>query len=185
MKLDLRYNPFPKKDSNRQIDQAAMDALLQDKMPQIIELIEAIAKGDPEADIKLAALLDGEPDVVRLAIIDKLREMLKEKAQEKESELDKIIDAQKKQEVIRQRNVFTQWLVWLMSEETLRKIREVFSLRPRVESQVHNIGEELAANGVLTQMKLQDKRDLGALRAAATPAVQPQQGQTKDSGKTR
>ena len=43
-------------------------------------LIEAIASELPDCDLKLAELLEGEPDVIRIAIIDKLREMLKERA---------------------------------------------------------------------------------------------------------
>ncbi len=184
MKHDLRYNPFAKKDSARKIDSQAMDALLADKMEEIVKLIEAIARGEQNTDIELAKLLDGEPDVVRLAIIDKLREMLKERAAEKESELDKYLGASRRQEAARQHNIFMEWLIWLMSEETLRKIREVFSMRPKIEGQVKDIGEQLAERGVLAQMELQNKRELGGLNANVIKQKE-QPGQTKDTGKGR
>jgi len=83
----------------------------------------------------------------------------------------------------RQKSIFTQWLQWIMSEETLRKIRQAFLSSPRMELQVKNIGEELAALGVLQQKQPGDgKRALGELSANA-PAVG--QGQGKETGKGR
>lgn len=162
-------------------DNGSIDVILRDKMEEIIELIEAIANGEPDTDIKLAELLEGEAEAVRIAIVDKLRDMIKERAAEKEQMLDQHLEAQKRLEVTRQRNIFVQWLSWLMSEETLRKIREVFTMRPGIEAQVKNIGEELAAKGVLTQMQIADKRDLGELHAG----IAKQQGQGRDTGKGR
>jgi hypothetical protein len=156
---------------------------LKDRMQEILALIEAIAAEVPDTDMKLAEMLEGEPEVVRIAIIEKLRELLKEKASEKETELEKIIEAQKRQVVERQRNVFMQWLQWIMSEETLRKIRMAFLSAPGLESHVRHIGQELAAKGVLQQLQPNaQKQELGGLSANA-PAVG--QGQGKDTGKGR
>ena len=73
-----------------------IDTILRDKMAEIVKLIEAIANEEPDTDLKLAELLDGEVETVRIAIIDKLREMLKERAAEKEQLLDKHLEAQKR-----------------------------------------------------------------------------------------
>ena len=162
-------------------DQDALDEILLDKMGEILALIEAIAAEDQDADIKLAQMLDGEPEHVRIAIVEKLRELVRERAAEKEQQLDKYLEAQKRVEIAHQRNVFMQWLVWLMSEETLRKIREVFAARPSIEAQVRNIGEELAARGVLTQRQLPDKRELGGL--SANVAQSQGQGRNQDKGR--
>ena len=158
-----------------------IDAILRDRMDEILALIEAIANEEPDTDIKLAEMLEGEPEQVRVIIVKKLRELLKERAEEKQHVLDQHLEASKRVEVARQRNIFMQWLAWLMSEETLRKIREVFSMQPKLEAQVKNIGEELAAKGILTQVQLADKRDLGNLHANVAQA----QGQGKDQGKGR
>ena len=53
-------------------------ALLRDVMAEIEALIEAIASEQPDCDLKLAELLEGETEVVRIAIIKKLREMLQD-----------------------------------------------------------------------------------------------------------
>lgn len=154
-----------------------IEAILRDKAEEILALIEAIAAGAPDCDIKLAELLEGEAEVGRVAIVEKLRELLRERAEEKEKELDKHLEANKRVEVTRQRNRFMQWLTWIMSEETLRKIREAFLASPGVEKSVRNIGHELANFGVQTQ--LADKRELGGLSANVSPV----QGQGRDKGK--
>lgn len=162
-------------------DNDAIDAILRDKMEEILELVEAMAVDAEGCDIALAKLVENESELVRIAIVEKLREMLEERAEEKTKQLDKYLEAQKRQEVERQQGIFMRWLAWLMSEETLRKIREVFTMRPSVEQQVKNIGQELAAKGVLAQMELHNKRDLGGLSAS----VAKSQGQGKDQGKGR
>jgi hypothetical protein len=162
-------------------DNDAIDAILRDKMAEILALIEAMAQDEPDCDLKLAALLDGEVEAVRIAIVDTIRDLLKSRAQEKERELDKYLEAQKRVEVTRQRNIFMQWLAWIMSEETLYKIRMAFLSRPGLEKQITSIGEDLAARGVLTQQQQRGKQELGELSAS----VARQQDQGKDQGKGR
>ena len=145
-----------------------VDALLKDKMEAIQALIDAIASEQQDCDVLLAQLIENENEQVRIAIVEKLREMLREKAEEKEKELDKYLEAQKRIEVTRQRNIFAQWLAWIMSEETLRKIREAFIARPGMERSVKNLGQDLANFGLQTQ--LADKRDLGGISQNIAPA---------------
>lgn len=138
-----------------------VDAMLKDKMGAIQALIDAIAAEQQDCDIMLAEILENENEQVRIAIVEKLRELLKAKAEEKEKELDKYLEAQRRVEVQRQRNIFTQWLAWIMSEETLRKIREAFIARPGMERAVKNIGQDLANFGLQTDIA--NRRDLGGL----------------------
>lgn len=161
----------------------SLDIILRDRMDEILALIEAIAAEVPDCDMKLAEMLEGEPEQVRIAIVEKMRELLKERAAEKESELDRILESQKRVEVTRQRNVFMQWLQWLMSEETLRKIRMAFLASPRMEGQVRNIGQDLANFGVQIQLTKahESRRELGELGHNLPTA--PQQG--RDQGKGR
>lgn len=165
------------------MDSDAVARALEGHMDSIMQLLEAIAAEEPDADMKLAALLEGEASgQVRVAIIEKLRALLRSMAAEKEKELDKYLDAEQRQQVERQRNIFLQWLQWIMSEETLRKIREAFLASPAMQQAVHEIGHELAARGVLNQLTPGDgKRALGELAAN----VQQSQGQGKDTGKGR
>ena len=100
-----------------------IDKILRENMADIEALIEAIAAGLADCDILLAELLENQSAQGRVVIVEKLREMLRERAAEKERELDKHLEAQKRVEVTRQRNLFVQWLTWIMSEETLRKLR--------------------------------------------------------------
>ena len=158
-----------------------LDSILRDKMDEILALMEAITADMPECDMKLAEMLEGEPDVVRLAIVQKLRELLRERAAEKEQELDKHLDAQKRVEVTRQRNLFMQWLTWIMSEETLRKIRMAFLASPVMERGVRNIGQDLANFGLQTQ--LADKRELGGLSANVAPAKGYDKGKGQGTGR--
>ena len=165
------------------MDADAVARALEGHMDSIMQLLEAMAAEEPDTDMKLAELLEGEHEQVRIAIIEKLRALLRSMAAEKEKELEKFLDAEKRQEVERQRNVFMQWLQWIMSEETLRKIREAFLARPGLERNVTNIGHELAAKGVLQQRNPnEDRARLGEL-GVTVPGKD--QGIGKDTGKGR
>lgn len=152
---------------------ADLDAILRDKQAEIEALIAAMADGAQDCDVRLAELLEGESEVVRISIVQKIRDELRERAAEKEAELDKHLAAQKRVEVTRQRNLFMQWLTWIMSEETLRKIRMAFLANPGVEKSVRNLGQDLANFGV--QAQLADKRELGGMSANV--------GQSKGQGR--
>lgn len=166
------------------MDADAVRRKLEEHMDAIMQLLEAIAAEVPDADMKLAELLEGEQSSqVRVAIIEKLQALLRNLAADKEKELEKFLDAEKRVEVERQRNVFLMWLQWIMSEETLRKIREAFLARPGLEMQVVDIGHELAGKGVLQRRDPnEDRAKLGEL-AVSAPAVAA--GKGKDAGKGR
>lgn len=164
------------------MDSEAVARALEEHMDAIMQLLEAIAAEDPEADMKLAELLEGvSSSQVRVAIIEKLQALLRSMAAEKEKELEKFLDAEKRVEVERQRNTFLMWLQWIMSEETLRKIREAFLARPGLEQHITGIGHELAAKGVLNQLVPGDgKKALGELSANVAAVAA---GQAKDKGR--
>lgn len=163
-----------------------IDLKLRDKMAEIEAIVEAMAAGESDIDLKIADAVEGEPEAVKMAIVEKLREMLRERAAEKEQELNKYLEADKKLQVQRQRNVFLQWLQWIMSEETLRKIRMAFLASPGLSQEVRNIGQNLANFGVQQQLEQQqrDKRDLGGLSANVSTAAQGVE-RGKDDGKGR
>lgn len=165
------------------LDAEAVARALEEHMDSIMQLLEAIAAEDPEADMKLAALLEGvASSQVRVAIIEKLQALLRAMAAEKEQELEKFLDAERRVAVERQRNIFLQWLQWIMSEETLRKIREAFLARPGLERTTITIGHDLAARGVLNQLTPGDgRRALGEL---AANVQMPHADRGKDKGRT-
>ncbi|MES2984095.1 MAG: hypothetical protein V4735_02785 [Pseudomonadota bacterium] len=160
---------------------ADTDALLRDVMADIEALIEAIAGEQPDCDLMLAELLEGETEVVRVAIIKKLRAMLQARAQEKEKELDKFLAAEQRQKVERQRSNFRQWLSWMMSEETIRKMREAFLAMPMLERAVRGIGRDMATRG-MNDIQPANKNELGGL-ANNAPHVQPGRDKGKGSGR--
>jgi hypothetical protein len=160
---------------------AEMEKILRDLEGELQELMASVAAGESDIDLKIAALVEGEPEHVRMAIVEKIRDMLRAREDEKSKELLQKLEAQKRQAVEQQRMNFRQWLLWVMSEDTLRKLRESFLARPMLEGQVKNIGEELARKGVLTQIQPHSKNDLGELSAN----VSQTQGRTRDTGKGR
>ncbi len=141
---------------------ADLDAILRDRMGEIEALIEAIANEEPDCDMKLAELLEGEVEEVRKLIVKKLRELLQVRAAEKEQELDKHLAAEQRIKVERQRGMFMQWLQWMMSEETLEKMRQAFLAVPMLEKTVRHVGREMAGKG-MDNIQMGDKRELGAL----------------------
>lgn len=152
---------MPKPPTNRPTD-ADLDALLRDRMAEIEALIAAIEEGAADCDLKLAELLENESERVRIAIVEKLREMLRERAEEKEQELNKMLEKEQRIKIERQRGMFLQWLQWMMSEETIRKMREAFLAIPMLERAVRGVGRDMAGRG-MNNVQLGDKRDLGAL----------------------
>lgn len=159
---------------------ADLDAILRDKMAEIEALIAAIEAGAVDCDLKLAALLENESERVRVAIIEKLREMLRAHAEEKEKELDKILEREQRQEIERKRGMFMQWLQWMMSEETIRKMRESFLASPMMERYVRGLGRHMASKG-MDNIQLGHKADLGSLTQQVPDARQ--KGREKGAGR--
>jgi len=161
---------------------ADMDEMLRDKMADIEALIAAIAAELPDCDLKLAELLEGEPEAVRVAIIKKLREMLKALAEEKEKELDKHLEAQKRVNVEQQRNRFMEWLSWIRSEETIQKRRDAFLANSLLERVVRGVGREMAHKG-MNDIQPADRRDLGAISHNAPVVAQRERDKDKGTGR--
>ena len=158
------------------------DAMLKEKMAEIVALIEAISAEEPDCDLKLAELLEGESEVVRTAIVEKIREMLKARADEKEQELKKSMGAEKRVEVERKRSMFMQWLSWIMSEETIEKMRDAFLAAPMLEKVVRSVGRDMAGKG-MNDIQPGDKHDLGALSHNVPNAVGRGKDQDKGTGR--
>lgn len=156
---------------------ADLDAMLRDKMAEIEALIAAIENDAPDCDMKLAELLEGEEENIRVAIVEKLREMLRTRAEEKERELNSLLEKEQRRKVERQRGMFVQWLQWMMSEETLEKMRNAFLAVPMLERAVRGIGREMAGKG-MNDIQLGDKRELGGLSNNVPQAL----GQGRDRG---
>ena len=159
-----------------------LDAILRDRMEEIEALVNAIENDEPDCDLKLAELLEGEVEAVRIAIIKKLREMLRARAEEKEKELNKLLEKEQRIKVERQRGMFLQWLQWMMSEETIRKMREAFLANSMLERVTRNIGRDMAARG-MNDVQLGDKRELGGLSNNVPQALG--KGKEKDESKGR
>jgi len=157
-----------------------LDRILRGKMAEIEALIEAMAADMPDCDVKLAEMLEDEAEIVRIAIVEKLREMLRARAEEKEQQLNKHLETQKRIGIERERSMFMQWLSWIMSEETLHKIRMAFMIAPSLEKDVKSIGDDLARSVLLTE--LSNKNQLGGLTNNA-PHLQKGQERGADKGR--
>ena len=146
---------------------------------QIDALVEALEAGDPNVDLKLAAMMEGEPSQVRVAIVEKMREQLAQN-EEKAAALEQIVEQQKLLEAQQQERVQQQFLAYFLSQQTLRKLREAFMMSPAMRRQVESLGEQLARSGVIGQSPAK-KDDLGELSAN----LQYVQKQQQDKGKGR
>mgnify|MGYP003386789355 CR=1 FL=1 len=175
------------------IDDARMSAddvarALEGHMDSIMQLLEAMAADAPGCDMTLAALLEGEHEQVRNAIIDKLRALLRGLVAEKEKELDAFLEPETRIKVERERNILMQWLSWMLSEDMLRKIRDAFLASPPMERQLHDIGQALANFGVQQKLRDQmlDKKLVNALTNPPPPLPQvtpPERDKDKGTGR--
>jgi hypothetical protein len=157
-----------------------LDAILRDRMDEIVALIDAVANEEPDCDLKLAELLEDEVESVRKIIIEKIRDILRERMAEKDQELNKGLAAEQRIKAERQRGMFLQWLQWMMSEETLEKMRQAFLARPMLERAVRGVGRDMANKG-MHNIQLADKRELGALSQHLPDA----RGKDRDKDKGR
>lgn len=169
--------------SHHHQDTDAIEDILREKAEELQELIAAIEAGSKDSDLLLAELLEGEPEAVRVAIVKKLRERMQTLEEEQKRELEELIAKQQAQVLAEKRGIFRRWLEWMMSEETLRRIRIAFLSRPIIETQVRDTGAELARRGVIgfSSGVTVDRRELGQLNANISASL----GQAKDQGKGR
>ncbi len=179
-------NHLPIDDTPMSADDVAR--ALESDMDSIMQLLEAMAADQPGCDTTLAALLEGKPEPLRNAIIDKLRALLRGLVAEKEKELDEFLEPEKREKVERERSILMQWLTWMLSEDTLRKIRDAFLASPPMEQQLHDIGQALANFGVQQKLRehMQDKKLVSAVIAPPPPlppAVPTDRDKDKGSGR--
>lgn len=167
----------------KKTDSDDIEKILRDKQAELAELMQAVAEGEADIDLKIAAMLEGEPEHVRMAILQKVKESLAEREAERSRKLEEERELQKRQVIEQQRKSFRQWLSWIMSEDTIRRLRDTFMIQPILEMKVRNLGEELMRKGVLTSLNLTDKRDLGGL--SANVQRQQDQGKEVDKGQGR
>lgn len=172
---------FHKKGRKGNSDTTESDHLWRDKEQELNELMAAVAASEPDIDLKIISIIEGEPEHKRVALLEKIRDMLREREAEKTREMEHAHGNERKKVVEAQRMSFRQWLAWVMSEDSLKRIRESFLARPILEMQIKSIGEELARKGVLAQqLQVMDKNQLGEL--SVTLAKQQAAQKTKDVG---
>lgn len=162
-------------------EQNDVERIVRDKHQELADLMQAIAAEEPDIDLKIAAIVDGESEAVKLSIVEHIREMLRERESEHAKAMQQVVDEQAKQAMEAERKSLKQWLVWMMSETTLKKLR-LAALLPLLQRQgVRDIGQELAERGVTMNPSVTDKRELGQLSQMLTQAKDKE----KDVGRGR
>ncbi len=157
-----------------------IEKLLKDYEQDIADIVDAILASSEDADLDLAEVVEHLPFQARIAIVEKIREMVAKRNEEKAKQLEQQLEQMRQLEAeARQRSIFQKVLMHLMSQETLRKMRESFMARPGLEQSVENIGQELAKKGVLQNLQLADKAELGDLHHGVNRAA----GKGKDAGR--
>jgi hypothetical protein len=153
-----------------------LDELLKGYEDAIAALVEAVLAGGTDIDLLLAELVEGAQSQQRIAIVEKLRAMVRERSEEKAKALDAVLEQQKMLEHHRRQQVMETWLAYFMSQETLRKIRESLMVNPSMKKEVEQVGQELAKKGVLQQLEASSRGDLGGLSQQVGQGKKPDQG---------
>jgi len=154
-----------------------LDELLRGYEDAIAALVEAVLAGQGNVDILLAELVEGAQSQQRIAIVEKLRAMVRERSQEKAEALDQVMQKQKLLEHHQKAALMERWLAYFMSQETLRKIRESLMVNPSMKKEVEQVGQELARKGVLQQLETTTRGDLGQLSQNVGTSKGPDKGQ--------
>ena len=169
---------FKKNDPNPLSDED-IEALLRDCEQDISDIVDAILARSEDVDIDIAELVEHLPFQARIAIVEKIRERVAEINEEKAKQLEQELQQLKQQEHEHRKGMFQRWLSHIMSQETLRKMRESFMARPGLDQAVESIGQELARKGVLQNVQMLDKAELGDLHHGVSKG----QGQGKGAGR--
>lgn len=158
-----------------------IERILRDKQQEFAALMQAIAEQEPDIDLKIASLVEGESEDVKLGIVEHVREMVREREEQKARDAGLARSAEQKRAMEEERTVFKRFLIWLMSETTLKKIK-LAALIPILQRQgVKDIGAELAAKGVTLNPSLTNRKELGQLSALTQQAKDKE----RDSGRGR
>lgn len=154
-----------------------VDAILRDKQEELQALMAAIASEEPDIDLKIASIVEGESEEVKLGIVEHVRDMLRQREEEEARAAGLAQTDEQKRVHEAERKSFRQWLVWLMCETTLKKLR-LAALIPMLRQQgVKDIGQELAAKGVTLSLSATNRKELGQLSVLTQ--------QAKDAAKER
>lgn len=155
---------------------SAIDRILRDKQQEFGELMQAIAEEEPDIDLRIATIVEGESEEVKLGIVEHVREMVRVREEEKARDAGLAQSAEEKRAIEQQRTIFKRFLIWLMSEATLKKIK-LAALLPLLQRQgVKDIGRELAERGVTTSLAKANQQELGTLSTLIAQAKEKEQG---------
>lgn len=169
-----------KKEKSYLPPEAELDELLRDFMAGIEAIVEAVLSGEANVDLMVAEAVEGQPELVRIAIVEKIRAAVRERSEEKAKQLDAALSEQKLLEHHRQKRMMGEWLAYFMSQETLRKIKEALLSSPRIQQEVEHAGQDLAKKGVLQQLQAGDAtKELGGLSANVAQSKEARQGKER------
>jgi hypothetical protein len=152
-------------------------AILHGKQDELAQLLAAIVAGAENIDVLIVQMLQSAPAQARELILQKVKEAMQAREEEKTRKIEQAKEIEKKQTLERQRRSFRQWLSWIIAEDTLARLKETFMMQPILEMKVKNIGAELARKGVLTGINPANRNDLGNLSASVQ--------QQKDAGQQK
>ncbi len=135
----------PDNDDSQQLtkqEQTALDSLL----PKLEALANDVANGQSNTDLQLAELLSDAPPSTRNAIAREFSHMV-EKFQ---ADVETTQQLTPEQELLyqRMREYEEQHIAYMLSRESLRKIRSMFLANPHLLNFVLETGKELSAKGV-------------------------------------
>lgn len=177
------FSKKPKTDARAPAPPSDIQSVLNRYQQQIAQIAAAILSGDANSDLKLAQLLDNVPQQEREAMMEKLQQMVTKADAAKATMLEQMIEQQRAQSHAQEKQVAQHWLAYFMSQETLRKIRESFMGSPGLKAQVEALGQDLAKKGVIGNLQMNQKQDLGELSSTINYNQNRQTG--KDNGKGR
>ncbi len=159
--------------------EAELEELLRDFMADIEAIVEAVLSGEQNADLMVSEAVEGQPEPVRIAIVEKIRAAVRERSEEKAKALDAALAEQKLLEHTRQKRMWHEMLAYFMSQETLRKIKEAMLASPTLRREIEHAGQDLAKKGVLQQMQGDATGQLGGLSANVAQSKESRQGKER------
>lgn len=154
--------------------------VLRDYEEEIHAMLVAFLKEEPDVDLRLAQLVEGKPEHLRAAIVNKLRHQIQEQKAEKATKLEQLIEEQAEKAKQVSKKSMNRWVAYFISQRTRRRIKEMVMHTPALALQLTRIGKDMSREGVSYDHRIGLERDIGTFSAQVNH--QQQRSQETEKG---
>lgn len=164
------------------LTKAEAEEIIREYDAEVRDVIEKIINSEPDVSIQLGAMIEGTTERVRVVIVEHMRRVMQEQAEDRRQELEQHLAHQRELEAQKtNRSLWQRWVSYWISRQTMARILWFMNLEPAHRRAAEMIGKDMAQSGV-GQARAADRRDLGQMSSVTQQVNQPGYGKDKGRG---